>query len=65
MVLTSLVMKYFERIFKDAFFTVVQADLDPLQFAYRSGRGVEDDISTLLNMSLSNLKTAKTPLVVI
>ena len=57
--LTSLIMKVFERIVKEALLTAVQADLDPLQFAYRSGRGVDDAISTLLNMVLTHVEEAK------
>lgn len=58
--LTSLIMKSFERIVKDALMTMVQANLDPFQFAYRPGRGVDDAISTLLNMIFSHLEGTKT-----
>ena len=34
--------------------------LDPLQFAYRPGRGVEDAIATLLNLVHCHLEKAKT-----
>ena len=34
MALTSLVMKSFERIVKDELRNTIQANLDPLQFAY-------------------------------
>lgn len=42
------------------FSNTVQENLDPLQFAYRSGRGADDAMSTLLNMILSHLEGAKT-----
>lgn len=58
--LTSLAMKTFEKIVKEELLTTVQADLDPLQFAYKSGWAVDDAISTLLNISLSHLEGAKT-----
>ncbi|XDV19566.1 hypothetical protein PO909_025015 [Leuciscus waleckii] len=57
--LTSLVMKTFERLVKDALLDTVQDKLDPLQFAYRSGRGVDDAIGTLLNMVFKRLEGAK------
>ena len=40
--LTSLVMKTLEKIVRSFILSVVQPTLDPLQFAYRAGRGVED-----------------------
>ncbi|KAI5086940.1 gastrula zinc finger protein XlCGF28.1-like, partial [Silurus meridionalis] len=58
--LTSLIMKTFERIVKDTLLSMVQANLDPFQFAYRSGRGVDDVICALLNMILAHLEGAKT-----
>ena len=39
---TSLVMKIFEKIIKDEILGATQLKLDPLQFAYRAGRGVEN-----------------------
>ena len=33
--------------------------LDPLQFAYRPGRGVEDAVTTLLNLVVGHLENAK------
>lgn len=59
MALTSLVMKSFERIVKDELMNTAQANSDPLQFAYRAGRGVDDAIITLLNMIVSHLEGAK------
>ena len=40
--LTLLVMKTLEKIVRSFILSVVQPILDPLQFAYRTGRGVED-----------------------
>ena len=40
--LTSLVMKTQEKIVKSFILTAVEPMLDPLQFAYRAGTGVED-----------------------
>ena len=40
--LTSLVMKTQEKIVKSFILTAVEPMFDPLQFAYRAGRGVED-----------------------
>lgn len=57
--LTSLLMKSFERIVKDDLMNTVQANLDPLQFAYRPGRGVDDAIITLLNLIMSHLEGVK------
>lgn len=50
--LTSLVVKSFERLLKEIL-TKVEDSLDPLQFAYRARRGVEDATATLLNWYLS------------
>lgn len=47
--LTSLVMKCFEKIVLHELLTQVTDKLDPLQFVYRSGRGVADALETLLN----------------
>ncbi|KAF7650870.1 hypothetical protein LDENG_00119440 [Lucifuga dentata] len=57
--LTSLVMKSFEKMVKEKILTSVQAALDPLQFAYRTGRGVEDATCTLLNLVLRHLEGSK------
>ena len=40
--LTSLVMKTQEKIVKSFILSAVQPMLDPLQFAYSAGRGIED-----------------------
>ncbi len=44
---------------KEAFLNTVQENLDPLQFAYRSGRAAEDAVDTLLNLILNHLEGAK------
>ncbi|XP_071959468.1 uncharacterized protein [Antedon mediterranea] len=54
--LTSLVMKIFEKIVKTYITSVVESKLDPLQFAYRSGRGVEDAKLFLLNTLYKHLE---------
>jgi len=47
--LTSLIMKSFEKIIKQEIIAMTKSQLDPLQFAYRAGRGVEDALGSLLN----------------
>ena len=47
--LTSHVMKSFEKIIKTMIMTHTDHLLDPLQFAYWPGRGVEDAVATLIN----------------
>ena len=59
MALTSLV-KSLEKSVKETLLTCVQDNLDPLQFAYRPGRGVADAVGTLLNLVLTHLEGAKT-----
>lgn len=54
--LASLVMKTFENIEREAFKKEIQAELDTLQFAYRSCRG--DAFNTLLNMTVTHLEGA-------
>ena len=58
--LTSVVMKSFERIVKCLILNQVHDKLDPLQFAYRAGRGVEDATLTLLSLIVKHLKGTKT-----
>lgn len=57
--LTSLTMKTLEKIVRDNLLISVQDHLDPLQFAYRPQRGVEDAACTLLNFIHSHLEGAK------
>ena len=57
--LTSLVMKQFERLIKAELVCKTESLLDPYQFAYREGRGVQDATATLLNLVLKHLETNK------
>ena len=50
-------MKCLEKIVLCKLMSFVQPQLDPLQFAYRSHRGVDDAIATLLHRLLSHLDT--------
>lgn len=59
MALTSLIMKAFDKIIKQGISDIIQPQLDPLQFAYRAGRGVEDTTGSLLNIVLNHLEGAK------
>ena len=54
--LTPLAMKCLEKIMLKNLLPFVQPHLDPLQFAYRSKRGVEDAIATLLHRLLKHLE---------
>ena len=45
--LTSLVMKSFERLVKRELITMLEEALDPMQFTYRAGMGVENASITL------------------
>jgi len=58
--LTSLVMKSFERLIRDFLMNKVQELLDPMQFAYRPNRGVEDATPTLFNFLYKHLEGKKT-----
>ena len=58
--LTSLVMKGFEKIIKMEVLSKVENLLDPLQFAYRAGRGVEDAALTLLHFLHQHLDRPRT-----
>ncbi len=54
-VLTSTVMKVFERLLKKHICSSIPATLDPLQFAYRQNRSTDDAISQVLHSSLSHI----------
>ncbi len=56
-VLTSLSVKFFEKIVKDTILSNVSDNLDLLQFACRPDRGVDDAKGTLLKMILTHLET--------
>ena len=58
--LTSLVMKQFEKLIKEEILQHIQDRLDPLQFAYRAGRGVEDATLYLLHLLLTHLEIPHT-----
>ncbi len=57
--LTALVMKQFEKLIKAELVAKTENLLDPLQFAYRAGRGVQDATATLLNLLLKHLQGSK------
>ncbi|XDV33499.1 hypothetical protein PO909_003895 [Leuciscus waleckii] len=56
--LTSHLMKTFERLVLGYLHPLVNPSMDPLQFAYRPGIGVDDNLIYLLHRSLSHLKKA-------
>ena len=58
--LTSLVMKTFEKLVKQVLLEKLEQQLDPLQFAYRASRGVEDVKLALLNSLFKHLEAPKT-----
>lgn len=57
--LTSLVIKSFERILKDEITYMVQGKLNPLQFAYQEGKGVDDDKLCILDRVYKHLEKPK------
>lgn len=57
---TSPIMKSLERIVKDVFLNIKPKNLDSFQFAWRTGKVVDDVMSVLLNMILAHLEGAKT-----
>ena len=54
--LKSLVMKIFERIVKDMTLSMIDGKLDPLQFAYQAGKGVEDATLFILDCVTNTLR---------
>ena len=54
--LTSLIMKTMERLVKKIILAVSEVKLDPLQFAYRAARGVEDAKIFLIEKLVSHLE---------
>ena len=57
--LTAVPMKILERVFLNKFKNCVSPFLDPMQFAYQSGRSCEDAILTLLDKMYSHLERAR------
>ena len=55
--LTSHLMKTMERIVLNYLRHLVNSEMDPLQFAYRPGNGVDDAVIYLLHRSLSHLES--------
>lgn len=58
--LTSLAMKGLEKIIKRSLVAMSQSVIDPLQFAYHPGKGVEDAMATLLDQVVGHLEGTKT-----
>lgn len=56
--LTSHLMKTFQRLVLGYLRPLMNPSMDPLQFAYRPGIGVDDALIYLLHRSLSHLETA-------
>ncbi|KAK3557255.1 hypothetical protein QTP70_026081, partial [Hemibagrus guttatus] len=59
-VLTPMVMKYFEGLVMRHIKTQLLPSLDPLQFAYRPNRSMDDAIATTLHQSLTHLDNKDT-----
>lgn len=57
--LTSLVIESFEKILKDEIISLTLDKLDPLQFAYQSGKGVEDAKLFILDRVYKHLEQPK------
>jgi hypothetical protein len=57
--LTSVVMKTLEKIVKSLVLAATEKCLDPLQFAYRAGRGVDDAKLFILNTLYKHLEKPK------
>ena len=55
MALTSVAMKYFERLVMAHISSIPLDTLNPLQFAYRPNRSTDDAISIALHTALSHL----------
>ena len=58
--LTSVAMKYFERLVMAHINSIIPDSLDPLQFAYRPNRSTDDTISIALHTVLSHLDKRNT-----
>lgn len=49
-------MKYFEKLIRPHILRITEHALDPMQFAYRPRRGVEDATLALLHLLLKHLE---------
>ena len=58
--LTSVAMKYFERLVMAHINTITPEPLDPLQFAYRTNRSTDHAMSIALHTALSHLDKKNT-----
>ena len=58
--LTSVIMKYSERLVKDHITATLPATLDPLQFAYCPNRSTDDTIANALHTALFHLDKRNT-----
>ena len=58
--LTSIIAKCMERLVCNQLIKSVANHMDPLQFAYRAKRGIEDATLTLFNLFASHLDTSGT-----
>ena len=58
--LTPIVMKCFERLVLKLLKREVEVQLDPLQFAYKTKRGVEDAVLVFVNNALKHMESPKT-----
>ncbi len=57
--LTSIVIKFFERLLKNHICSSIPATLDPLQFAYRPNRSTDNAISQVLHSFLTHIDSKK------
>ncbi|KAK1783932.1 hypothetical protein P4O66_023099, partial [Electrophorus voltai] len=60
-VLTSVMMKCFEKLVRDFITSSLPASMDPLQFAYRHNRSTDDAIAHLLHTTLTHLDKREGP----
>ena len=58
--LTSVVVKFFERFVLSHLKEIIYPLLDPLQFAYRANRSVDDAVNLALHYILQHLESAGT-----
>ena len=58
--LTPIIMKCFERLVLKLLKREVELQLDPLQFAYKTKRGVEDAFLVFVNNALKHMESPKT-----